>query len=102
MRLLTKELASPRYSSYFVYFTDRTKKSDLKQLAEADAFEVVVDVKEIPSDFLVLDSHLFLTSGVTKPMKNLNWNPDNDRQAFKRFLNFHLLRYQLCCPSYNY
>jgi hypothetical protein len=30
------------------------KKSDLKQLAEADAFEVVADVKEIPSDFLAL------------------------------------------------
>ena len=40
IRLLTKELSAPRYGSYFVYFTDRVKKSELKQLAEADSFEV--------------------------------------------------------------
>ena len=85
MRLLTKELATPRYGSYYVYFTDRVTKSDLKQLAEADTFEVVADIEEIPSDFLVLDSHLYLISGVSRPMKNLTWNPDNDRHAFKRF-----------------
>ena len=85
VRLLIKELASPRYGSYYIYFTDRVTKSELKQLAEADTFEVVADVEEIPSDFLVLDSHLFLISGITSPMKNLSWNPDNDRLAFKRF-----------------
>lgn len=85
VRLLTKELSTPRYGSYYVYFTDRVTKSDLKQLAEADTFEVVADIEEIPSDFLVLDSHLYLISGVSRPMKNLTWNPDNDRHAFKRF-----------------
>jgi vacuolar protein sorting-associated protein 45 len=83
-RLLIKELSAPRYGSYYLYFTDQVKKSDLKQLAEADSFEVVIDVKEIPSDFLVLESHVFLTSGVSRPMKNLQWNPDNDNLAFKR------------------
>ena len=85
IRLLAKELSAPRYGSYFVYFTDRVKKSELKQLAEADSFEVVADVKELPSDFLVMDSHVFVTSGVVHPMKNLQWNPANDGMAFNRY-----------------
>lgn len=64
-----------RYGSYYVYFTNRVKRSDLKQVAEADCHEVVVDVKEIPSDFYVLEPHVFIMPGAAKPIRNLNWNP---------------------------
>jgi hypothetical protein len=63
----------------------QVNKSDLKQLSDADAFEVVSAVQELPSDFLVLDSHLFLTPGSGRCVRNLQWNPDNDRSAFKRW-----------------
>ena len=76
IRLLAKEIANPRYGSYFVYFTNRASKADLKTLAESDGNEVVGDVKEIPSDFLVFDSHVF-TVKVMSPIKNLRWNQTN-------------------------
>ena len=69
--LLSREISDPRFGSYFVYFTNRVRRSDLKSLAEMDCHEVIADIKEIASDFLVLESHLFLASGVSQPIKNL-------------------------------
>lgn len=59
IRMLSLELNKPRFGSYYVYLTNRIRKSDLKVLAESDIHEVVQDVKEIPSDFLVLENHAF-------------------------------------------
>ena len=70
---LSRELASPRFGSYFIFFTNKVKRADLKSLAEKDENEVVNDVKEIPSDFLVFESHVF-TAKVPSPSTNLRWN----------------------------
>jgi len=80
IRLLAREVASPRYGSYYIFFTNRVKRADLKSLAEADGNEVVSDLKEIPSDFLVFESHVFTTKLPTEmpfPVKNLQWNKEN-------------------------
>ena len=87
IRLLAREVASPRYGSYFIFFTNRVKRADLKSLAEADGNEVVSDLKEIPSDFLVFESHVFTTKLPTEmpfPVKNLQWNKENS--ALQRYV----------------
>ena len=88
IRLLAREVASPRYGSYYIFFTNRVKRADLKSLAEADGNEVVADLKEIPSDFLVFESHVFSTK-IPSPIKHLQWNKDNS--ALHRYI----------CESYN-
>ena len=76
LRLLSREISTPRYGSYYIFFTNRVKRADLKSLAEADGNEVVQDLKEIPSDFLVFESHVFATK-IPSPVKNLRWNKSN-------------------------
>lgn len=76
LRLLSREVATPRYGSYYIYFTNRVKRADLKTLAEADGNEVVTDLREIPSDFLVYESHVFSTK-IPSPIKSLRWNKNN-------------------------
>lgn len=73
MKLLAKEVASPRYGSYHIFFTNKVKRADLKSLAEADGSEVVSDVREVPSDFLVYEPHVFTTK-IPNPIKSLRWN----------------------------
>lgn len=73
LRLLAKEVTSPRYGSYHIFFTNRVKRADLKSLAEADGNEVVADLKEVPSDFMVFESHVFTTK-IPVPIVNLKWN----------------------------
>ncbi len=73
LSLLKREIASPRYGSYHVFFTNKIRRSDLKTLAESDANEVVSMLMEVPSDFYVLESHLF-TTNMPRPVKNLRWN----------------------------
>ena len=58
-------------------------KTELKVLAESDVHEVVQDIQEIPSDFLVIESHLF-SVGLQQPVLESaqKWSPD----AFTRTL----------------
>ena len=74
LRLLSKEIAAPRYGSYFIYFTNKVKRTDLKSLAEADGNEVVTDIKEVPSDFLVYESHVFTSPKLERPIFNQDWD----------------------------
>lgn len=80
LRLIAREVASPRYGSYYIYFTNKVKRSDLKALAEADGNEVVSELKEIPSDFMVFESHVFTTK-IPIPIRNLRWNKINSTLA---------------------
>ena len=73
IRLLSKEITSPRYGSYYIFFTNKVKRADLKTLAENDSSEVVKDIREVPSDFLVFEPHVY-TVKVSIPIKNLRWN----------------------------
>ena len=77
--MLAQEIGRPRYGSYYVYFTNRVPRADVKMLAESDINELVQDIKEIPSDYMVLESHVF-TFSIKNPIRNLQW----DTYAFQR------------------
>jgi vacuolar protein sorting-associated protein 45 len=59
IQLLARELHSPRYAQYYVYFSNVISKSDVKTLAEADEHECVREMHEFYCDFVALLPHLF-------------------------------------------
>lgn len=56
---LCKELQWPKYSGYWIYFTNVLDKSDIEALAEADEHEVVKEVQEYFADYLPITTSLF-------------------------------------------
>uniref|UniRef100_A0A8C1ZYC3 Vacuolar protein sorting-associated protein 45 n=1 Tax=Cyprinus carpio TaxID=7962 RepID=A0A8C1ZYC3_CYPCA len=56
---LIQELRRPKYSVYFIYFSNVISKSEIKTLAEADEQEVVAEVQEFYGDFIAVNPHLF-------------------------------------------
>ncbi|CAL5223597.1 g6136 [Coccomyxa viridis] len=56
---LRKELRSPRYGEYHLFFTNRIEDLRLQDLAEVDLREVIYQVQEFFGDFAVLDPHHF-------------------------------------------
>ena len=77
IRMLCMELNKPRFGSYYIYLTNKIPKTDLKVLAESDVNEVVQDVKEMPSDFMALEAHVF-SLGLNRPVlaSATSWSPD--------------------------
>uniref|UniRef100_A0A669EDF7 Vacuolar protein sorting-associated protein 45 n=1 Tax=Oreochromis niloticus TaxID=8128 RepID=A0A669EDF7_ORENI len=65
---LIQELRRPKYSVYFIYFSNVISKSEIKALAEADEQEVVAEVQEFYGDFIAVNPHLFSLNlqGVTR------------------------------------
>lgn len=59
VELLSEELKSPKYNSYFVYFSNRLNEGDMKFLAESDEHESVKEIKEFYADFIAVGQHLF-------------------------------------------
>ncbi|KHJ30549.1 putative vacuolar protein sorting-associated protein 45 [Erysiphe necator] len=59
IQLLIDELREPKYSEYYIYFSNIIKKSSLERLAEADDHEVVKVVHEYFADFIVINPDLF-------------------------------------------
>ncbi|CAH8846876.1 unnamed protein product [Trichobilharzia szidati] len=57
--LLSQELRKPNYFSYYIFFSHSITKQLLKQLAEADENEAVVEVQEYFADFIPLSPFLF-------------------------------------------
>lgn len=56
---LVKELQEPRFSQYYLYFTNTINKYDVKRLAEADKNETVREVQEVFLDGIPLRRDLF-------------------------------------------
>uniref|UniRef100_A0A6I8NEC7 Vacuolar protein sorting 45 homolog n=1 Tax=Ornithorhynchus anatinus TaxID=9258 RepID=A0A6I8NEC7_ORNAN len=56
---LSQELRRPKYSVYFIYFSNVISKSDVKSLAEADEQEVVAEIQEFYGDYVAVNPHLF-------------------------------------------
>ncbi|KAF6771937.1 hypothetical protein AHF37_09087 [Paragonimus kellicotti] len=57
--LISQELRKPNYSAYYLFFSHTLTKQLLKQIAEADEHEVVIEVQEFYADFLPLSPFLF-------------------------------------------
>ena len=45
MEILGEELRSPKYGSYFVYFSNMIDRASIEKLAETDDYESVREVK---------------------------------------------------------
>uniref|UniRef100_A0A8C3XTW9 Vacuolar protein sorting-associated protein 45 n=1 Tax=Chelydra serpentina TaxID=8475 RepID=A0A8C3XTW9_CHESE len=56
---LIQELRRPKYSIYYIYFSNVISKSDVKSLAEADEQEVVAEVQEFYGDYIAVNPHVF-------------------------------------------
>ncbi|PIC15120.1 hypothetical protein B9Z55_022218 [Caenorhabditis nigoni] len=56
---LVKELQEPRFSQYYLYFTNTVNKFDVKRLAESDKNETVREVQELFLDGIPLRKDLF-------------------------------------------
>uniref|UniRef100_A0A671QXK5 Vacuolar protein sorting-associated protein 45 n=1 Tax=Sinocyclocheilus anshuiensis TaxID=1608454 RepID=A0A671QXK5_9TELE len=71
---LIQELRQPKYSVYFIYFSNVISKSEIKALAEADEQEVVAEVQEFYGDFIAVNPHLFSLNlqGVSR---GRSWEP---------------------------
>jgi len=59
VEFLTDEFKNPKYSSYFVYFSNRLDRPAIKTLAESDEHESVREIKEFYGDYIAVSQHLF-------------------------------------------
>ncbi|EDW42864.1 GM23816 [Drosophila sechellia] len=75
IQLLANELRNPKYSAYYIYFSNIIPRTDIKYLAECDESESVREVKELYADYLCVNPNLF-SLGIPNCMANLNWLPD--------------------------
>ncbi|KAL9932469.1 hypothetical protein V8E36_008586 [Tilletia maclaganii] len=79
---LVEELRMPKYASYYLYFTNILKKSDIERLAEADEHEVVKEVQEFYADYVPVNPTLFSLNLQPPPhriwgAKPTDWDPDS-------------------------
>uniref|UniRef100_A0A3B1K4T9 Vacuolar protein sorting 45 homolog n=1 Tax=Astyanax mexicanus TaxID=7994 RepID=A0A3B1K4T9_ASTMX len=71
---LIQELHRPKYSVYFIYFSNVISKSEVKALAEADEQEVVAEVQEFYGDFIAVNPHLF-SLNLQGVVRGRSWEP---------------------------
>ncbi|XP_066530962.1 vacuolar protein sorting-associated protein 45 [Hoplias malabaricus] len=71
---LIQELRRPKYSVYFIYFSNVISKSEVKALAEADEQEVVAEVQEFYGDFIAVNPHLF-SLNLQGVARGRSWEP---------------------------
>lgn len=55
---LIKELKSPKYGNYYIYFSNTVKQSDIKGMAEADDHETVKELQEYYADYFAVSPHV--------------------------------------------
>ncbi|XP_039619065.1 vacuolar protein sorting-associated protein 45 [Polypterus senegalus] len=72
---LVQELRRPKYSVYFIFFSNVISKSDVKSLAEADEQEVVAEVQEFYGDFIAVNPHLF-SLNLVGCARSRSWDQD--------------------------
>jgi vacuolar protein sorting-associated protein 45 len=72
---LSNELKTPKYGSYFIYFSNIIPRTEIKTLAECDESESVREVKEVYADFLSINANLF-SLNLPNCLHSLNWKPE--------------------------
>ncbi|XP_043931114.1 vacuolar protein sorting-associated protein 45 [Protopterus annectens] len=98
---LIQELHRPKYSVYFIYFSNVISKSDVKSLAEADEQEVVAEVQEFFGDYIAVNPHLFslniigCTQGRTWDAAHLNRTTQGLTALLLSLKKCPMIRYQL-------
>ncbi|XP_054856227.1 vacuolar protein sorting-associated protein 45 [Eublepharis macularius] len=102
---LIQELRRPKYSIYFIYFSNVISKSDIKSLAEADEQEVVAEVQEFYGDFIAVNPHVF-SLNILGCCQGHSWDPAQLSRATQGLTALLLslkkcpmIRYQLSSDS---
>ncbi|PVU86673.1 hypothetical protein BB559_006436 [Furculomyces boomerangus] len=72
---LVQELLEPKYSEYYIYFSNTIKKSVIETLAEHDEYEVVREIKEFYADYYAILPNFF-SLGMTSTNYPLFMNRD--------------------------
>eukprot|EP00871_Galdieria_phlegrea_P001667 jgi/Galph1/2500/GphlegSOOS_G1162.1 len=79
MSYLQRELASPKFAEYRIFFTNLIRKTWLEELAESDIYEVVKEVQEYFFDFYPLAPQLFHINILPCMISPVGENPVIDR-----------------------
>ncbi|XP_065565674.1 vacuolar protein sorting-associated protein 45-like isoform X3 [Artemia franciscana] len=87
--LLCNELRSPRFGSYYIYFSNVLPKAWLKLLAECDEQELVKEVQEIYADFYPIDNVLF-SLNLNEPILGLEWGQLTLQRTISGIISFLL------------
>jgi len=97
--LLEKELRNPHYKSYNIHFSHSIEKQQLKTLADADQFELVLNVQESFADFQPSDAFLFHLN-----LKNVIANKEWKLKCLERTIEgvTSLLLALKICPQIRY
>lgn len=73
---LENELRSPKYESYYIYFSNSISDSSIQLLAQADESELVHEIKEFYMEYLVLTPHLYSMNCPNSSQPSRVWEPD--------------------------
>ncbi|CAD6575298.1 MAG: vacuolar protein sorting-associated protein 45 [Cyphobasidiales sp. Tagirdzhanova-0007] len=68
LRALEEELRNPRYSGYWIYFSNVLRKSAIERLAEADEGELVREIQEYFADYSPITSTHFTLNCIPSPL----------------------------------
>lgn len=71
---LAEELSSPKFGSYYLYFSNILPRTDIKLLAEKDQSESVREIKEVYADYLAINPDLF-SLNIPTSLHALTWLP---------------------------
>lgn len=75
--LVMNELRNPKYGSYYLFFSNILTKLQIEQLAEADEFELVVEVQEMYADYCAINKNLFSLNHQKQITTNDEWNQES-------------------------
>ncbi|GFP80203.1 vacuolar protein sorting-associated protein 45 homolog [Phtheirospermum japonicum] len=59
IQLMRRQMATPRFGEYHLFFSNMLKDTQLHNLADADEHEIVQQVQEFYADFVALDTYHF-------------------------------------------
>lgn len=84
---IVKELKSPHYGEYHLFFSSSVSKQQLERIAKSDEHEVVHQVQEYFADIFVINPHLFSLElpsiGLLPLQDTFSWTP-YEEALFKR------------------
>ncbi|XP_075479566.1 vacuolar protein sorting-associated protein 45 homolog [Primulina tabacum] len=68
IQLMRRQLATPRFGEYHLFFSNMLKDTQLHNLADSDEHEVVQQVQEFYADFVAVDAYHFTCNMISNHM----------------------------------
>ena len=73
---LENELRSPKYDSYYIYFSNIVSESSIQLLAQADENELVQEIKEFYMDYLAVSPHVYTINSPISTLPSRVWDSE--------------------------